>query len=176
MKWVWICRFVGVFWALGFLGKAATAQVRETTSPDCAVPVHLEPVFSQFFETFVWQNQDRISKDLKDALLYWTQFQGVLTNKYGHLDSPPAELILRNQLCHYLSKRNLRSIYAKDAELITWFQKNGNKVVDQIKNKSLELKKNLMLSVEQTRLSQQEALGLTEYLKSVKEKVMVEHF
>ncbi len=155
---------------------AGWAQNRGLSSPACASTAYIVHMFSIFFETFVWANQNKLSASLKDDLVYWTQYQKLLVSTYGHLEEPPSELILKNQLCHHLSKRTLRSTHASDQKLIAWFKKYGPQIINQIKNQSLQTREKLIQKQKESKLSRSENKKLNTYLEKILSKVKRDRF
>lgn len=145
-------------------------------SPDCSTAVFVDNVYSDFFQEFLWINREKVKKSVSEALLYWIVFQGELTLEYGYLELPPAEIILRNQLCNWLESKSLKSIETQSPDLVHWVNTYGMRVVEQIKKQSLDARKQLISKDKDLQRSYKEEIALKQHMDEIRKRVRKEHF
>lgn len=146
------------------------------SSPDCSQVVYVDNVFSDFFKNFMWVNRKTVSTSLSEQFLYWIIFQEELTQAYGYLENPPAELILRNQLCNHLGKKNAKTVSMTDPDLIKWVNSYGKSIVDQIHQQSVDVRNSLISKQKQVRLSTKEQAVMQNHLKQIQTRVRKDYF
>src|SRR3989338_6688343 len=141
------------------VGISSQAYVTDAvTSPDCSQVVYVDNVFSDFFKNFMWVNRKAVVSSLSDQFLYWIVFQEELTQAYGYLETPPSELILRNQLFNYLGKKKTKTTLITDPDLIKWVNSYGKPIVDQIRQQSVDARNSLISKQKDLQLSTKEQL------------------
>ena len=145
-------------------------------SPDCSKTVYVDNVFSDFFKNFIWHNRKVIPSALGDQILYWIIFQEELTQAYGYLENPPAEIILKNQLCNTLNKKSTKTVSIADADLIKWFSTYGKVIVDQVRQHSMDTRNSLISKQKDSQMSNKEQMAMQDHLRQIQTKVRKDYF
>ncbi len=145
-------------------------------TPDCASSVFLDMAYTNFFKKLSWLKVKHLGNALRDQVYYWGAFQDVMLNSFGTLENPPMEIILRNQLCHFLNKRKLRSTHIHDPLLLKWFKRNGKTIIKQLAHQSQLVKQKILKEFRENTENYKQSQGYRAYLNQVKKRVYEEQF
>lgn len=155
---------------------ASSTPSRHLRTPDCASIVFVDLVYTDFFRYFVWHNRSQIDEAVRNDILYWSEFQGLLVKKFGFLRDPPMELVLKKILCPVLGRRNLTATSIEDPKLIQWFQTVGTRVVQEIRKHSLKTRDKLLRKEKLVVFQAKEQRAFDAHVDIVRKQVAKDYF